>query len=348
MKTRLRDLPRFPLRDHGSSERVERIWRRLAPEVSARSFFARPNAWWAPATLVVVFGAGVFVGARWVRPDAAPVLSAERPPAIEPATGTLAPRATASGTPNKPHVPPAHRMRATGIAAPPPALAPVTRAAPPVSSVVAQSSPPEWERLAEAGDFEAARASLDARGGFDSVLGGASAAQLMTLVDIARASGSRERAVAALRRVLGVFREAPEAPLAAWTLGNLLDQAGDENGASEAYALYRRLSPGGDFAEDALAREVDAALTQGNLQLSARLIAQYENEFPNGRSLEEFRSELARRSERAQGTALGDAPSGADDDAPPASEASHPEPGASKSRADEHDAPGSSKLAPKP
>jgi hypothetical protein len=346
VKTRLRDLPRFPLRDHGSPERVERIWRRLAPEVSARSFFARPQAWWAPATLVVVFGAGVFVGARWVRPDAAPVLSAERPPAVEPATGMLAPRATASGTPNvTPRVPPAHRMRATGIAAPPLVLT-VAKAAPPASSVVAQSSPPEWERLAEAGDFEAARASLDARGGFDSVLGAASAAQLMTLVDIARASGSRERAVAALRRVLGVFREAPEAPLAAWTLGNLLDQAGDENGASEAYALYRRLSPGGDFAEDALAREVDAALSQGNLELSARLIAQYENEFPNGRSLEEFRSELARRSERAQGTPFGDAPSGADADPSPGSEPARSESAAAKSRGDEP--AGSSKLAPKP
>ena len=347
MKTRLRDLPRFSLRDHGSSERVERIWRRLAPEVSSRSFFTRPQAWWAPATMVVVFGAGVFVGARWVRPDAAPVLSAERPPAVEPATGMLAPRATASGTPNvQPRVPPAHRMRATGIAAPQLALVPVAKVAPPASSVVAQSSPPEWERLAEAGDFEAARASLEARGGFDSVLGSASAAQLMTLVDIARASGSRERAVASLRRVLGVFREAPEAPLAAWTLGNLLDQAGDENGASEAYALYRRLSPGGDFAEDALAREVDAALSQGNLELSARLIAQYENEFPNGRSLEEFRSELARRSERAQGTPLADAPSGAADEPAPGSEPARPESASSKSRADEPS--GSSKLAPKP
>ena len=347
MKTRLRDLPRFPLRDHGSPERVERIWKRLAPEVSTRSFFARPQAWWAPATLVVVFGAGVFVGARWVRPDATPVASAERQPAIEPATGTLAPRATVSGTPNvTPRVPPAHRLRSTAMAAPQLALAPVAKAAPPASSVVALSSPPEWERLAEAGDFEAARASLDARGGFDSVLGSAaSAAQLMTLVDIARASGSRERAVASLRRVLGVYRDAPEAPLAAWTLGNLLDQAGDENGASEAYALYRRLSPGGDFAEDALAREVDAALTQGNLELSARLIAQYENEFPNGRSLEEFRSELARRSERAQGTPLADGLSGADDEPSPGAEPSRPE-SAGKSRADEP--AGSSKLAPKP
>jgi len=346
VKTRLRDLPRFPLRDHGSPERVDRIWRRLAPEVGARSFFARPQAWWAPAALVAVFGAGVFVGARWVRPDATPVLSAERPPAVEAAAGLQTQRPSAPGTPNvPPHAQPSRRMRATGVAAPSLTLAPVVKLAPPASSVVAASSPPEWERLAEAGDFEAARVALEAKGTFDGALGTASAPQLMTLVDIARASGSRERAVAALKRVVGVFRDAPEAPLAAWTLGNLLDQAGDENGASEAYALYRRLSPGGDFAEDALAREVDSALSQGNLELSARLIAQYENEFPNGRSLEEFRSELARRSERAQGNAVVDSELGAGDEPAPGSEPARSEPAPGKARSDE---PGASpKTAPK-
>jgi hypothetical protein len=342
---RLRDLPRFALRDHGTPERVERIWRRLSPEVSARPFFARPQTWWAPAALVVVFGAGVFVGARWVRPDTTPVLSAERPPAVEPAAGQLTPRPAATGTTNAPpRAQPVHR-RVTGIAAPSLTLAPVVKIAPPASSVVAASAPPEWERLAEAGDFEAARAALQARGGFDAVLGTASAPQLMTLVDLARASGSRERAVAALRRVLGVFRDAPEAPLAAWTLGNLLDQAGDDNGASEAYALYRRLSPGGDFAEDALAREVDTALSQGNLELSARLIAQYENEFPNGRSLEEFRSELARRSERAQGTVGVDGAQGADSEPASGSDAAHSEPAPAKVRSDEPAT--STKIAPK-
>jgi hypothetical protein len=135
------------------------------------------------------------------------------------------------------------------------------------------------------------------------VLGGASASQLMALVDLARASGSREHAVSALRRVVEVYRSAPEAPLAAWTLGNVLDQAGDQAGAAEAFALYRRLSPGGDFAEDALAHEVARAFALGDLELSARLVAQYENEFPNGPRLEEFRSEQTKRAARAAGDA---------------------------------------------
>ncbi len=299
MTRRLDDLPRFPLREHGSPERVERIWRRLAPEVvRTTTWWARPQTWWAPATLVVVFGAGIFVGARWVHPDNAPVLSAERPPPVEAAPGQQAPRPVPAGAPNvRPRVVPPRR-HAPGVVSPV-LTAPVSKFVPPVASVAPAATVPAWERLAEAGDFEAARAELESHGGFESVLGTARASELMTLVDIARASGSRRLAIAALRRVVEFYRDAPEAPLAAWTLGNLLDQSGDEAGAASAYALYRRLSPGGDFAEDALAREIDSALSLGNLELSARLIAQYENEFPNGRSLEEFRAELARRADRA-------------------------------------------------
>jgi hypothetical protein len=307
MTRRLRDLPRFPLREHGSSERVERIWRRLGPELGQAPVWSRAQTFWALAALVSVFAFGVYVGARWVRPDVVPTLSAERAVSIEPALGPqTAPPVPAGSTHVAPRVVPPQRARSSGIASPVIELAAPSNLALPVASSAPIAMAPAWELLAEAGDFEAARTALDAQGGFESVLGTATAPQLMTLVDIGRASGSRERAVAALRRVVEFFRDAPEAPLAAWTLGNMLDQAGDEPGASEAYALYRRLSPGGDFAEDALAREVDSALTQGNLELTARLIAQYENEFPNGRRLEEFRSELARRSERTVAPTPGD------------------------------------------
>jgi hypothetical protein len=336
---RLDDLPRFPLREHGSPERVERIWRRLAPELGGTPVWARPQTWWAPAALVAVFGAGVFVGARFIRPDATPTLSAERPAPIEAAPGAQAPHPAPTGAPNvRPHVIPPHRGHPSVLSIP--SITAQPKIVPPVASVAPVAVVPTWERMAEAGDFEAARAELDAHGGFESVLGTARASELMTLVDIARASGSRDRAIAALRRVVETFRDAPEAPLAAWTLGNLLDQSGDETGAASAYALYRRLSPGGDFAEDALAREIDTALTQNKLELSARLIAQYENEFPNGRSLEEFRAELARRSERAtaaehpSGTPGSDAPGEAGPEAP------HLENGAAKSQRAEDAATG--------
>jgi hypothetical protein len=140
----------------------------------------------------------------------------------------------------------------------------------------------------------------------------ASPSELMSLVDIARASGERGQATSALRQVLA-HAEAPEAPLAAWTLGNLLDQAGDQPGAAQAFALYRRLSPAGDFAEDAAARQVDVALAEGNLELVTQLVEDYARDFPHGRRLSEFR-----RAERALHSR--------DQDAGAKSEAVHDEP----------------------
>jgi hypothetical protein len=72
----------------------------------------------------------------------------------------------------------------------------------------------------------------------------------------------------------------------------LLEQAGDRSGAAAAYATYRRLSPTGDFAEDAAARQVDAALSQGNLELGNRAMEEYAQNFPKGRRLAELRKRL--------------------------------------------------------
>jgi hypothetical protein len=300
MTRRFGDFSRLPLRDQGTQVRVDAIWRRLERGLGGGRTVVGAARWLVPATLVLVFGSGVFVGARFLgggAVDAPPVLSAERPFTVEPAGGRPLPGARREESP-KPEPSVRHAQRRTALAVATAPLDLVVEA--PLSPVVvvpptAPAAQPSWERYAEAGDFEAARAALDAEDGFDGAVAVASASQLMTLVDIARASGSKERAVLALRRVLVSFPDAAEAPDAAWTLGNMLAQAGDQAGAAEAFSLYRRLSPAGDFAQDALAHEVDAAFARGDLELSARLLAQYENEFPNGPRLDEFRAELERR-----------------------------------------------------
>jgi hypothetical protein len=115
-------------------------------------------------------------------------------------------------------------------------------------------------------------------------------------------------------------------------LGNLLDQAGDQPGAAQAFALYRRLSPAGDFAEDAAARQVDVALREGNLELVTQLVEDYARDFPHGRRLSEFR-----RAERAL--------SGADRDAGAKSEAVHDEP---EDESDDSHAPPAAAPEPSP
>ncbi len=296
---RVPSIPTSALRDHGGQERIDRIWKRIQPDlgVGGRGLPRLSPSVWIPAALAATFALGTFVGAKWMRPDHAPTFTAERPVAPEQATRPATATERTQAPSELPRAPQTRKNRAVGPAAPvdnfgfggpTEVLAPVAQAAP--------AGPPEWEQLADQDKFAEARDALDARGGFSAVLGSASPTQLMTLADIARATGSREQAILALRRVVDSHPEAQVAPEAALTLGNLLEQAGDGAGAAEAYALYRRLSPSGDFAEDALARQVDSALAQGNLEELIRLVAQYENDFPNGPRLEEFRAELAKRS----------------------------------------------------
>jgi len=324
MTRRLAEQLRVPLRDHGTSLRIDGLWRRLERGLGASEPWSSGRLL-APAALVLVFGSGVFVGARFVRPDAAPELRAEVPFALEAAPGAARPGARQEEAPKaEPSARQARRSRA--LAAPVAPFEEVPQAAPPQVSdaPVVAAAPPAWERLAEAGDFEAARAALDAQGGFESAIAVSPAPALMTLVDIARASGSKERAVLALRRVVDAFPDAPEAPDAAWTLGNMLAHSGDQAAAAEAFSLYRRLSPGGDFAQDALAHEVDAAFARGDLELSARLVTQYENEFPNGPRLAEFRAEQERRLAKATAKASGSAE--ADESAAPTEDEAEADP----------------------
>jgi tetratricopeptide (TPR) repeat protein len=151
----------------------------------------------------------------------------------------------------------------------------------------------EWYELWREDEYQRAREAIERQGGFDAVLEGTSADEAMAMVDIARVSHENALAIAALRRIVDRFPGDPNAPLAALTLGNLLDRAGDAKGAAAAFSAYRALSPDGDFAEDALARQIEAALGEGAVQRARELLAQYEKQYPAGSRLETLRAEVA-------------------------------------------------------
>jgi hypothetical protein len=308
-------VPESALRDYGTSDSVPAVWRRLKVELSGRAPSARrsPLAYaWAPALAAVIFGSGVFVGARFIRPQALPFVRAEPPTQAARPAGAAPAQSAAEPEALLPQVKAlrGHGRRVASAAATPEPLGfTASENAPYGASVPAPV--PEWQRLVEVGDFASARRSLDQQGGFDVAMAHASPSELMSLVDVARASGERGQATRALRQVLS-HPEAPEAPLAAWTLGNLLDQAGDQPGAAQAFALYRRLSPAGDFAEDAAARQVDVALAEGNAELVTQLVEDYARDFPHGRRLGEFRR--AASALAARGADAGPKVEGAHDD----------------------------------
>jgi hypothetical protein len=295
----LSKLPDGTLADYRGDDRLDRVWRRLEPELGARPQPSRPGLLYLPAFGLSLFVLGVFVGRAGRAPAPLPTVLAEPPAVVESGPRPVAPAGERRADPER--TPPPSRPRqplprlggSPALASSLEAKSPVLLEPPPQASA-SPAAPPEWQSLAELGDLAGARAALERQGGFETAFAGASAEVLMTLVDIARATGSRDYAVSALRRLLSAHADAPEAPLAAWTLGNLLEQSGDRAGAAEAFALYRRLSPTGDFAEDAAARQVESALSEGDLELARRLVDQYAKDFPQGRRVAELRDELAK------------------------------------------------------
>jgi len=327
-RRRLPEIPKTALLDYDSSDQSAAVWRRLKHELRAHKPRERrsPLLWaCAPALAAVLFGSGVFVGARFIRPQALPFVQAEPRSQPVPAAGPVPAQNTAGPEIAPPeakvlHTRPRRSLRAGTL---PSDTLGYGAAEPSTHAVATQAPTPEWQRLVEIGDFTGARRALDRQGGFDVAMAHASPSELMSLVDIARASGERGQATSALRQVLA-HADAPEAPLAAWTLGNLLDQAGDRPGAAQAFALYRRLSPAGDFAEDAAARQVDVALAEGNLELVTQLVEDYARDFPHARRLSEFRR--AERALRGSDQDAGAKPEAAHDDPDDDAEESHAPP----------------------
>jgi hypothetical protein len=294
----LPEIPEAALRDYSKGPHINRGWKRLEQDLGPALVQRRSALWWAPALAVVTFGAGLFVGAKFLRGDTVVPVEAERSFVPQPAQGPVATPVPAPETkkPNKvatPRVLPrvhddveAPVVEEVVVESPSEEPNPYTPAP--------QAGPPEWEQLANAGDFAAAKRALERVGGFNTVVRSAGPGELMTLADIARVTGERDQALRALRRLLEVYPGADEAPPATWTLANLLDQAGDKVGASQAYALYRRLSPTGDFAEDAAAREVQFALSQGNVERAAVLLEEYARNFPKSRRITSFQKQLGK------------------------------------------------------
>jgi transmembrane sensor len=110
------------------------------------------------------------------------------------------------------------------------------------------------------------------------------AQQLLAEVDTARASGQPTRAVDLLREILRDYPNDPRSPLAAFTLGRvLLNELGRPREAAAAFEQVRRKAPASQFAEDALAREVEAWTRASEPGRARSLATVYLERYPSGR-----------------------------------------------------------------
>ena len=318
-RNKLPEVPSTALRDHATDERVDRIWQRLEGNLGTNRPRQPRALLWAPAAMLIVFGAGVFVGARWVKPAnvatqvaAEPMPAGDEPP--RPAQGPLnAPAARPDEpTQNKDKKP--SGVPHSGLLGVEQPAEPGVEPAPPTAVMPPVATQAEWEALADNNEYMSAWQSLDKQGGFDAVLGkAASATQLMTLYDVARMAKQHASALAALRAVVQRFPKDQRAPLAAYTLGMALEKAGDRAGAAQAFADYRALSPKGDFAEDALARQISAAIAAGNVNLAKQLAEQYAKDFPKSGKLGSIRARVAKLTGEDAGVASGESDTHADE-----------------------------------
>jgi len=113
---------------------------------------------------------------------------------------------------------------------------------------------------------------------------GETAEGLLAEADAERAAGHVEQGAAILRRLLRDHAHDARAPLAAFTLGRLLLVELDRpREAATAFAQVRALASRGPFAEDALAREVEAWKRAGDADKVRARAQEYLKNYPSGR-----------------------------------------------------------------
>jgi transmembrane sensor len=143
-----------------------------------------------------------------------------------------------------------------------------------------------WREHAERGDFKGAFPLLPAR----DTVAAMNVSELLLAADAARLSGHPDAALPYLRRVVEEHAEDARAPLAAFTLGGvLMHQLGMPREAEAAYARARATSLSGALAQDALARQVEAAHRAGDEALARNLARDYLERYPQGRRVHAVR-----------------------------------------------------------
>lgn len=285
------------LRSYDDAPELERVWQRLAVRRPARAWTQRAELALAAVCLLGLgYGlgrssAGLGEGSLGELGSSRSMNITAEPAAVAPPVAPVSP--TQKSDEASRSTSPAKRARSRFVALPAPSE-------PALPADAETSDAPEgdlhegasWVQLAEQGNYSEAFEALDESGELRRLSAEGSADDLMTLADIARFAGRTGWAIQLLREVTTRYAEDEGAPLAAMTLGNLLDRAGDVEGAARAYSLCRRLSPYGDFAEDALVREFMLATGARDRARAARLLTEYQTLHPGGARVEEMSAAL--------------------------------------------------------
>jgi hypothetical protein len=150
----------------------------------------------------------------------------------------------------------------------------------------------DWRKLAHEGEYQLAYTLLSTRR-FANV--GSSAGDLLLASDIARRARHPADSVPLLRKLLVVHPRDASAPSAAFALGWVL--MSDLARPREAAAAFERaveLAPGGNLAQDARGRAVEAWQRAGDINRAKRQFELYKRQYPNGRHVERLQRLIER------------------------------------------------------
>ncbi|WP_159397855.1 FecR domain-containing protein [Sorangium cellulosum] len=189
-------------------------------------------------------------------PSAAAISPAVTSPAMAgpPPAASEAGPAAAAPQPAPPPAPPAHERQREAMAA------------------------PGWRPFVAQGRYREAMAAVE-REGFERVLAGASASDLLELADAARHSGEFQRARAALLRA----RRLGARGRSAFVLGKLAaDHLGVPGDAIPWFQTYLDEEPGGGLAEQALGRLIELRQRRGDAAGARAAAALYLQRHPGG------------------------------------------------------------------
>ena len=140
-----------------------------------------------------------------------------------------------------------------------------------------------WQAQAERGNYRRAYELLP--GSLERVSDDVQ--ELLLAADAARLSGHPAQALPYLRRVVERHPADPRVSLAAFTLGSvLLNQLDRPREAEVAYGRARRLALSPALAQDALARQVEAAQRAGDMPRVRELAREYLRSYPHGRRVQ--------------------------------------------------------------
>jgi len=179
-------------------------------------------------------------------------------------------------------------------AAPAPSVVPAP--APTQARVTASAAPAKvgWRTLAAQSRWHEALAEAIA-GGFDRECDDDSAADLLSLGDVARLAQDAPHARHAYETLRARFPGDPNAAVAAFSLGKLaFDEEHAYGEAGRAFDTYLREQPNGPLARDALARSMEAHDRAGDHDTAKKLAQRYLDQWPGGPQEEVARGIVAK------------------------------------------------------